>query len=280
MSVPFFADLYLDGGLPRARLTRSLVRAAVFAGGTALFLAAALIWSRRLAGAVSTPLAPPALFAVGFSVAATALAARYAWRRTDSTRSASRIVSLWFTVIVVVFALATSLPGSAPIGLLGLWLVVLGEEAWSWLPKRMLNSLQDGADFPRPDRQVPAAKGRFRFEEAITDSSLGVEVTHDQVVQQVTRLVEPDGTERVLGWMRVTFQPGQRLASVHLAFCPPFMRSPEAALERLEGPQVRIKRVQVFPYGARFDLKLGEPAEQTTKVLLQVAAEAAGADEN
>jgi hypothetical protein len=152
----------------------------------------------------------------------------------------------------------------------------VAEEIWSWWPRRHVASPPLETVSSRPARHVPVADGHQRFEQAVADASLGVDVEQEHVTQQVTRIVEPDGTERIVGWMRVTFEPGQRLASVHLAFCPPFARSPEASLERLEGPQVRIKRVQVFPYGARFDLKLNEPAEHTTNVLLQVAAEVHG----
>ena len=282
MSVPIFADFNLAAGsLPQARLARPLVRTAVLACGTVLFAAAIVLWSRRAAGAISTPLPATALLAVGLAVAATALAARYAWKLTDAPRISTLAVFGLFSVSALAFAAAASLPGSAPIGLVGLWLVVVGEELWSWRPRRPASSRPTETISARPPqqaRQVSNADGHLRFEQAVADSSLGVAVSQEHVTQQVTRLVEPDGTERVVGWMRVSFESGQRLASVHLAFCPPFARTPEAALERLEGPEVRIKRVQVFPYGARFDLKLGEPAEHATNVLLQVAAEVLSAE--
>lgn len=277
MSVSLSADFHLvEGSLRQTRLAKPLVRAAVIACGAVLFLAAIVLWSRRVAGAISTPLPGSALLGLGLALVATAMAARFAWSCTGAIRVSTVVVSGLFSLSLLSIAGAASLPGSAPIGLIGLWLVVAGEELWSWWPRRSFAPEQVKRLPPHPSRPVPAVDGHRQFEQAVADSALGVEVLQEHVTQQVTRLVEPDGTERVVGWMRVSFEAGQRLSSVHLAFCPPFARAPEAALERLEGPQVRIKRVQVFPYGARFDLKLGEPAEEATKVLLQVSAEVQG----
>ncbi len=277
MSVPIIADLHLTAGsLPQARLVRPLVRAAVFSCGTVLFLAAIVLWSRRATGAISTPLPVSALLAVGLVVAATAMAARFVWKQTAPTRGSTLAVFFFLTLSALAFTAAASLPGSAPIGLVGLWLVVVGEELWAWWPRRTVASTPVETTSSPPPQQVPVTDNRQRFEQAVADSSLGTDVAQEHVTQQLTRLVESDGTERVVGWMRVSFAAGQRLASVHLAFCPPFARAPEASLERLEGPQVRIKRIQAFPYGARFDLKLGEPAEHATDVLLHVAAEVPG----
>jgi hypothetical protein len=277
MSVPTTADLnFPAGSLSQARLARLLIRGAVLMCGAFLLFAAAFLWSRRAVGAISAPLSASSLLVVGLVMVAIALAARFVWQRTDATRAATLTVSGLLTVATLASAAATSLPGSAPIGLVGLWLVVVCEELWAWWPRRHTRSRPTATIAAEPPRQVPIAGSRGQFEQAVADSLLGLEVSQEHVTQQVTRLVEPDGTERVVGWMRVSFEPGQRLASVHLSFCPPFGRTPEATLERLEGPQVRIKRVQVFPFGARFDLKLSVPAEQRSDVLLQVAAEVHG----
>jgi hypothetical protein len=92
------------------------------------------------------------------------------------------------------------------------------------------------------------------------------------VVQQLTRARAPDGSETLSGWLRVQLAAGQRNASVHVAFCPPFARTPKATLELLDGPEARVKTVQLLPYGARFDLKRTTPAEVSETLLLQIAA--------
>lgn len=275
MSVPSTADFDFAGRpLSLEAMARPLLRVAGTSVAALLLLAAAFLWIRRATGAISTPLTLGSLLAVGGSVAVAALTARVLFRRASPVPAASIVLSALLTVGTLAFAAATTLPGSAPLGLAGLWLLIAAEELWAWRrPRFRFSTRNHAAPAATPRTPVQPIPDDEQFEQAIADSTLGLSVSRDQVTQQVTRLVEPDGTERVVGWMRVSFEPGQRLASVHLAFCPPFGRTPEAALERLEGPQVRIKRVQVFPFGARFDLKLGSLSEQRSHVLLHVAAE-------
>jgi hypothetical protein len=96
------------------------------------------------------------------------------------------------------------------------------------------------------------------------------------VLQHLIRRRSADGGETLEGWIRVPLAAGQRSASVHLAFCPPFAETPEVLVEPAGGPAVRIKRVQVLPYGARFDLRLADSAEVADTVVLQLSASAAG----
>jgi hypothetical protein len=70
----------------------------------------------------------------------------------------------------------------------------------------------------------------------------------------------------------VPLAAGERSASVHLAFCPPFARAPRVELVQSDGPAARIKTVQVLPYGARFDLGFSAPAAEGDAVLLQFSA--------
>ena len=72
------------------------------------------------------------------------------------------------------------------------------------------------------------------------------------------------------------FAPGQRTASLHVAFCPPFARTPEVSAQQLDGPAVRIKTGQLLPYGVRLDLKLSAAAEMPSGVLLRFSARSAG----
>ncbi len=93
------------------------------------------------------------------------------------------------------------------------------------------------------------------------------------VLQQLVRSRASDGTESLHGWLRVPLAANQRTAAVHVAFCPPFAAAPRVDVEQREGPAARIKPAQVLPYGARFDLKLAEPTEISTFILLELSAE-------
>lgn len=100
------------------------------------------------------------------------------------------------------------------------------------------------------------------------------ETPREEVTQQVIRLQGADGTETMSGWLRASFLPGQRTATVHLSFCPPFSSVPTVEIEQVDGPPGRIKTVQLLPYGVRFDLKLLKDAEEPLGVLLQFSARA------
>jgi len=101
------------------------------------------------------------------------------------------------------------------------------------------------------------------------------EISPEDVVQQLMRSHTPDGSEVLSGWLRVEMAAGQRSASLHVAFCPPFVQTPHLAVEQLSGPATRIKTVQLLPYGTRFDLKLDQPSPSASSVLLQFLARSA-----
>jgi hypothetical protein len=71
----------------------------------------------------------------------------------------------------------------------------------------------------------------------------------------------------------VPLSAGQRSSSVHVAFCPPFARTPKVALQQLDGPPARIRTVQLLPYGVRFDLKLAAVSEAAQSLLLEFSAQ-------
>ena len=101
----------------------------------------------------------------------------------------------------------------------------------------------------------------------------GVSAYPQEVTQQMVRALAPGGNEVLSGWVRVPMAFGQRSSSVHLAFCPPFLRTPRVTVKQLEGPRARIKTVQVLPHSARFDLKLAALSEGPETVMLQFSAE-------
>ena len=67
-----------------------------------------------------------------------------------------------------------------------------------------------------------------------------------------------DAGDTCYGWLRATFEAGQRTESIHVAFCPPFLQTPKMHVEQLDGPTTRIKVAQLLPYGARLELRLAE----------------------
>jgi len=255
-----------------------------------LSAAAVLVGWRRLAGALSSPLEPPVLLAAGAMVAAAALGARLPWRLGPKAARRSRpswAQSLVLSASVLVLGASLSLPGTAASGLVALWAVLAAEELWAWRPLLWPRLRRGSSPATRSER-------RLRWGDSCTvapevavqlppQQSAGVavqlppqqtDVPPEEVLQQLTRSQAADGSEQLSGWLRIAFAAGQRTGSVHVAFCPPFARTPELVVEQLAGPEARIKTAQLLPYGVRLDLKLNAAGEQAASVLLQFSAQA------
>jgi hypothetical protein len=80
------------------------------------------------------------------------------------------------------------------------------------------------------------------------------------VTQRLVRRRQPNGQDTYQGTLRVEFALGQRTEVLHVAFCPPFDSTPQWTAEVVRGPSLTIKQVQVFPYGARLEVRLNQLA--------------------
>ena len=104
-------------------------------------------------------------------------------------------------------------------------------------------------------------------------ASVPATLSDEDITQQLVRSRSADGSEILSGWVRVSLAAGQRTASVHVAFCPPFARTPILTVDQIAGPPGRVKTIQLLPYGTRFDLKLPQSNEKPSSVLLQFSAQ-------
>lgn len=249
---------------------------------TLLVFAAIVLWWRRLAGALVNPLEPAALLSAAVIVAAAAAAIRRGvldtlapegqrWGRTRFARCVAWTVS----ASVVAIGTALSLHDTSVSGLVVFWTILAGAELWGWTRRRPVRppvavppvvlSIPEPAataSTPRPD-DAPAWSGH--------ESDLDTADSPD-VLQQLIRRRTAEGGELLSGWLRVPLAANQRTANVHVAFCPPFPRTPQVAVDQLDGPAARIKKVQVLPYGTRLDLKLAEQSDAPASVVLQFSA--------
>lgn len=133
---------------------------------------------------------------------------------------------------------------------------------------RLHKRVQNG--FSPSRRQDGASGGQRRM--VLTPFPAG------DIIQQLVRTRLSDGSERMAGWLRVALAPGQRSANVHVAFCPPFARSPRIRVEQREGPAARVKEGQLLPHGARLDLKLAQAAQTAATVVLEILVQAEAAE--
>jgi hypothetical protein len=232
----------------------------------AVGLVAMLLAWRRLAGALVAPLDGATLLSLTATVLAAAVAVRCHGRWTGAACSRRTMAGeMTLSAALGVLLVALIVPGT-PVWAASLALAALvAEEAWAWWPARN-----------RPAGLVleAVAADAFLASPAASPGPQNRTVMPDESVsQQLTRGRAVDGREWIAGWLRVRLSRGQRVAHVHVAFCPPLESVPTARLEPKGSPETQVRAAQVMPYGARFDLKLVEPAEEALDVLLEFHAE-------
>ncbi len=148
----------------------------------------------------------------------------------------------------------------------GLILAAFAAAAAGALAWRLEKRGQNGFSPSRPGNEGSGSQGKT----VLTPFSTPAE----DVIQQLVRTRLCDGGEQLAGWLRVALAPGQRSANVHVAFCPPFARSPRIRVEQREGPAARVKEGQLLPYGVRLDVKLAQAAQAAATVVLEILVQA------
>lgn len=231
----------------RQQLTLQIVTATViFALAVGLFLL-----QRCFAGGLSTPLPAPQLIATGALAAAWAVAVRKLSRTTPA------LTALAFVAILLI-ALACSYPGVRIID----WLV--------W-PAAMFAA----ALFPLTLRLAApghhAVVGEARRTDGLpTPNSLDAEP--EQVLQQITRVRNADGTEAIRATLLGEFDTGDRQTTLYIAFCPPFERLPQVEANLNDDLEATVKLTQVLHNGAQIEVRLAEPAEEFSRVAIELFA--------
>ena len=240
-----------------------------------LWLAAVVLLWRRLAGALSNPLELPVLLGAGTLIAAAAAAVRLlgfaAWSGDKPWSDLWAACSLSAAVFGIGAAL--SLPGAAPGGLVAFWGILVFQECWAWRSIAGLRLPPAAGAVAKRLRQVRVDPAQAVSPHSVPLPLPSGDVPADEVTQQLTRSRASDGSEALAGWLRVPMARGQRSTNVHVAFCPPFPRTPRLAVQQVDGPTARIKTVQLLPYGTRLDLKLAHRGEEAAAVLLQFSAQ-------
>lgn len=103
---------------------------------------------------------------------------------------------------------------------------------------------------PRPDVDVQATPTDLSVFDSVTE-----ERSNDSTTQWMTRQSLPTGVDQIEGSIRVSFAAGQRAASVHVPFSPPFAAVPQVECEAIGDDPVRWKVSVVYAYGMRVELK-------------------------
>ncbi len=262
-----------------------------------LALVALLVTWRRLAGALSCPLGPAAMTLVGASLAGVAVVARLARQRQRQQRWRRTRGDLLLSAAVLLLACALWVPGCGRAGLLAFWAIVAGEEGWAWGsvllagrrrpvgrpaleeihrlrmdPAQAISPSPSPTLPPSPLLPSPLSPDGLHPSDWPSQQADEDAVPAEDVLQQLTLSRDAAGGQRLCGWLRLRLAAGQRSGVVHVAFCPPFSRTPELSLEQLEGPAARVRTAQLLPHGVRLDLKLAVASSSGGSVLLRFAA--------
>jgi acid phosphatase family membrane protein YuiD len=219
-----------------------------------LLLAGGLLIVRTVAGATH-PLERGQIVIAAFAVACVAWLAR----RLSTLKGERRIGFPWASMLPVVatsvallfwgLALSHGVDSSAAAAFF--WLVIVSEEALGW--RRQFRSSW------RASTGGGLAEGQ---------------TTTNRVVQEFTRLVTAEGEDIIRGSVAVQVVSGCRMAAGHVAFCPPFAERPRFEIRPHAQQDAALKVSQLYPHGARVEVKLPQPAKTDTTVAVHFVARA------
>jgi hypothetical protein len=248
----------LSGGFPYPLGPVAIISAAVF-------LECAALWIRRL---YRNPVLCDSVFSVHYLV----LSTQYAVPGTIRAGLLSSMpvhvrlspVDAVTTAAVIAVAIALSIGGTSSGGLIIAWLIIAGGE----IGQRLLQVSSRQQSFP-PQQPVP---------NQIPPACEAVdEITEPEIppglVQQVTRVVE-DGRESIHVLVRADVAPNDRLAIIHIAFCPPLCERPELAANALDCQDVEIRLPQVESYGARLEVRWPGTSDQSRNLIVEILGSA------
>jgi hypothetical protein len=246
----------------------AIVRNAALVGVGALFAIGLLIAARRVAGALTVDLAIAPLTATLLAAAGIVLGGRAAWRRAGVVAAKDvELVYAWMgTAAIVQLSIGCAWPG--PDGFA--WLLPLPLLFGDHFSRVAFLNTREASRGVHPrgptDEVVEAAEVPPLAPPFEGQKSEG------EPLQQLTRVRNTEGIESIHGTLTADIAAGQRHATLHVGFCPPLEGQPTVEVEVLDGPDATAKVVQAFAHGARFELRLAEPAEDACRVAIEFAA--------
>lgn len=242
-----------------------LLRVAVALGLLLLAIAGGLLVARRIAGALVTPPSAATFAMVGMLLAAAGLGFRRVLEDMPLAGQVRLALHALPGGVALLWLAALSLPDSGW-ALALLFAPVLFAEGWSWGRLVPAETPTDG-DQPQAVAS-PAAVAPTQPDGVVPDIDEPVEREAETNLQQ-TRRRDGDAGDVLEGWVRVDFAAGQRHAAAHVAICPPMERNPTCYAELADGPDAAVKITQAMSFGVRLEVKLAEPAEEPTSVIVE-----------
>jgi len=205
-----------------------------------------LLTCRRIAGALDQPPSSAALVlaAIGLAIAAALL------RRATPRVAALKAASACPSVVAILLLASVTLPGTSSLGIAMAWFVLIGSE----VAGRLLTQL--------------ASKQQVE----LLDLSEKPEI-EEGLVQQLTRVREGD-RESIHALLQAEVAAGDRLAIVHIAFCPPLAARPELTAHAMVTDEADVKITQAETFGTRIEVRLPRTHELERTVVVEVLGSA------
>ena len=237
-----------------------------------------VLFVRRLSGAFVAPPGSGVLIASALAAGLTAGVLRWVSACGGPAPSAEYVVLSTLpwraSVSYAYFALpgiaaflllaALTFPATAAAGVGLAWFLLAGSEAASWLAlfrgaqlplgRNVSRPIAVAATLPEPEAELPSG-----------------------LVQQLTRIREA-GHETLHAVMQAEVAAGDRLAVVHVSFCPPLGAIPEIAAHAIDAEDAEVRVAQAESFGARIEVRFPHAADQPRRVLVEVLGSAALAD--
>jgi hypothetical protein len=252
------------------------IRNAAIAGVAVLFAIGLLLVARRIAGALTVDLAIAPLTATLLVAAVFVLGGRTAWRHLDVI--AAKDVELAFawagTAAILLLSIGCAWPSTDNFA----WVLALPLVVGDHFSRVAFLTTRDASRrvHPRGPRDAPVSDSHSNVVEASAIPPLAPPFEGGGLdgnpLQQLTRVRTAEGIESIHGTLQAEFAAGQRHATLHVGFCPPLEGQPAVEVEVIDGPDATVKVVQAFAHGARFELRLAEPAEDACRVAIEFAA--------
>jgi len=235
---------------------------------------------RRLSGAFVQPLSGPAMVATAAGLAIVAACVRllaigrfvptphFVLSAPYETNIGAR-TSFWTFVVPGLAAIlslaAFTLRGTPALAIAIAWFLVIAGEGVSWLATLRPELLR-----PQRRRQHVAASRAVAEDEIVDEPEAELPAG---LVQQLTRVREDD-RESIHALLLAEIPPGDSLAAIHVAFCPPLEATPELTAHALDTDDAEVRITQAETFGSRIEVRVREVASEQRSVLVEVLGSA------
>ena len=141
-----------------------------------------------------------------------------------------------------------------------------------------VESIAGSTDTPLADSQLESPEDAAFADDGALPFDLNEPLPHPGCNPETTQWMSRstvEGTDVAEGAFRVAFEPGQKLAAVHLPFSPPLAGTPEFECEPVDESDVRLRTTAVHSYGIRVEVTRSSGLDEAETVELGWMASAA-----